>query len=371
MSMRPRPWPEIPEMTARVRHGRLRRRLRPAARNLPGGPYRQQVAAGAQPRRTGHQDRFRSRDCGPCPLRSQCTTATIGLRRLTVRPRDQHEALEHARHEQHTDAWKERYKIRAGVEGTISQAVRAGMRRSRYIGLAKTHLGVILTASAINLIRVQRRAARTAGSPRAGLAVHLGRGPVQAGHHAGQGHTGPGVVGRGVGGGVAAGARGPEHRVSQLLRLDLREAKGAQGCRTSVPVAEGFPASDPVHQERPVRSHAGRETPPAEDRGRSGSPVPITAVRSIVGDGGQGPGGPILRIVRRRDLAPAAARDGLRDRYRPGSHSFRDRLGRPEGGESAPPSASGTGKRTGSNTGTAPRADSTDRDLSRRSAAKQ
>lgn len=86
MSMRPRPWPEIPEMTARVRHGRLRRRLRPAARNLPGGPYRQQVAAGAQPRRTGHQDRFRSRDCGPCPLRSQCTTATIGLRRSPSAP---------------------------------------------------------------------------------------------------------------------------------------------------------------------------------------------------------------------------------------------------------------------------------------------
>ncbi|GAA3419694.1 hypothetical protein GCM10018952_60200 [Streptosporangium vulgare] len=97
---------------------------------------------------------FRSRDCGPCPLRSQCTTATIGLRQLTVRPRDQHEALQHARHEQHTDAWKERYKIRAGVEATISQAVRTGMRRSRYIGLAKAHLGVILTASAINLIRL-------------------------------------------------------------------------------------------------------------------------------------------------------------------------------------------------------------------------
>jgi transposase len=97
---------------------------------------------------------FRRRDCGPCPLRPQCTTATIGLRQLTVRPRDQHEALERARAEQHTDAWKERYKVRAGVEGTISQAVRMGMRRSRYIGLAKTHLGTALTACAINLVRL-------------------------------------------------------------------------------------------------------------------------------------------------------------------------------------------------------------------------
>ena len=35
-------------------------------------------------------------------------------------------------------AWKERYHVRAGVEGTLSQGVRAfGMRRSRYIGLAE------------------------------------------------------------------------------------------------------------------------------------------------------------------------------------------------------------------------------------------
>jgi hypothetical protein len=97
---------------------------------------------------------FRKRDCGPCPLRPQRTTASIGLRQLTIRPRDQHEALEHARAEQSTDVWKERYKIRAGVEGTISQAVRTGMRRTRYIGLAKTHLGTVLNACAINLIRL-------------------------------------------------------------------------------------------------------------------------------------------------------------------------------------------------------------------------
>jgi hypothetical protein len=98
---------------------------------------------------------FRKRDCGPCLLRPRCTTAKTGLRKLTIRPRDQHEALERARAEQRTDAWKERYKIRAGVEGTISQAVRAaGIRRSRYIGLDKTHLGAVLTASAINLIRL-------------------------------------------------------------------------------------------------------------------------------------------------------------------------------------------------------------------------
>ena len=52
-------------------------------------------------------------------------------------------------------AWIERYRRRAGVEGTLSQGVRAfGMRRSRYIGLAKTGLQQVCTAAAINVSRV-------------------------------------------------------------------------------------------------------------------------------------------------------------------------------------------------------------------------
>src|SRR5574341_311230 len=55
-----------------------------------------------------------------------------------------------ARQRQQTAAFKAVYAQRAGVEGTISQAVAArGMRRSRYIGLAKTRLQHLLTAAAI------------------------------------------------------------------------------------------------------------------------------------------------------------------------------------------------------------------------------
>jgi transposase len=44
-----------------------------------------------------------------------------------------------------------------GIEGTISQGTRAfGLRRSRYMGLARTHLQHILAASAINLVRFAR-----------------------------------------------------------------------------------------------------------------------------------------------------------------------------------------------------------------------
>ncbi len=47
------------------------------------------------------------------------------------------------------------YGRRAGVEGTLSQGVRAfHLRQARYIGLAKTHLQHVATAGAINLVRL-------------------------------------------------------------------------------------------------------------------------------------------------------------------------------------------------------------------------
>ena len=55
---------------------------------------------------------------------------------------------------QQTQDFRDLYRQRAGVEGTISQAAWVlGMRRSRYRGLDKTHLQNVLTAAAINLTR--------------------------------------------------------------------------------------------------------------------------------------------------------------------------------------------------------------------------
>jgi transposase len=99
---------------------------------------------------------FATADCNPCPLRSRCTTAANGKwgRSLTLLPRDQHELLARQRAEQQTAEWKARYNIRAGIEGTISQAVRATrLRRTPNHGQAKTHLASVLSATAINLIR--------------------------------------------------------------------------------------------------------------------------------------------------------------------------------------------------------------------------
>ncbi|MFI6663307.1 IS1182 family transposase [Streptomyces sp. NPDC050523] len=98
---------------------------------------------------------FSLTNCTPCPVRARCTHAKTAARTVTLRPREQHELLRELRKQQATDEWHARYGTRAGVEGTVSQAVRAfGLRRCRYRGIAKTSLQLILTATAINLTRV-------------------------------------------------------------------------------------------------------------------------------------------------------------------------------------------------------------------------
>jgi transposase len=104
-------------------------------------------------RRTAFKVRFSTIDCRPCPLKTQCTRS--GRRLLTLRPREEHETLEAARQCEEQLAFSKEYRQRAGIEGTISAGVRVlHLRRSRYIGLAKTHLQHVLTAAAMNLIRL-------------------------------------------------------------------------------------------------------------------------------------------------------------------------------------------------------------------------
>ncbi|MEU0395473.1 IS1182 family transposase [Streptomyces sp. NPDC006208] len=99
--------------------------------------------------------RFATETCAACPSRGQCTNSTRYGRQLTVRPQDQDAVLERVRAEQITEEWKTVYAIRSGVEGTIHQAVTAtGARRTRYTGLRKTALAHVLTATAVNLLRL-------------------------------------------------------------------------------------------------------------------------------------------------------------------------------------------------------------------------
>lgn len=72
-----------------------------------------------------------------------------------MRQRASPEALQAARQRQKTPEFQDRYSLRAGVEGPFTQADRlSALRRSRYVGLAKTHLQHIFTALALNLRRL-------------------------------------------------------------------------------------------------------------------------------------------------------------------------------------------------------------------------
>jgi transposase len=113
--------------------------------------------------------KFSETDCAACPSRARCISPQakrkFPRRSLTIRPEAQYRALRAARQRERSPAFARLYAQRAGIEGTISQGVRVcRLRRTRYIGLAKTHLGHILTAAAVNLLRI---GAWLAGVPRA------------------------------------------------------------------------------------------------------------------------------------------------------------------------------------------------------------
>ncbi len=101
--------------------------------------------------------KFSIKDCVPCPCRAQCTrSATKYPRRtITVRRQEAYVALQAARAREHTEDFAQEYARRAGIEGTLSRGLRTcELRRTRYIGLTRVHLGHVLTAAALNFLRL-------------------------------------------------------------------------------------------------------------------------------------------------------------------------------------------------------------------------
>jgi transposase len=99
--------------------------------------------------------RFHGPTCRACPVRQACTQAKDAPRQLTVRLQTHHEALQAARQRQETPEFTAQYALRAGVESSLSQGVRRfDLRQSRYRGFARTHLQQLLTATAMNVVRV-------------------------------------------------------------------------------------------------------------------------------------------------------------------------------------------------------------------------
>jgi transposase len=124
-----------------------------------------------------HEVRFARKDCTPCSFRASCPKAKMEPRIIGLQAREHYEALQTARKRQTTEEFRQQYAARAGVEGTHSQAIRqCGLRQSRYLGLAKTHLQHLLTAVALNVVRLGewwlgRHQAKTRCSPFAALRI--------------------------------------------------------------------------------------------------------------------------------------------------------------------------------------------------------
>ena len=102
--------------------------------------------------------KFSQQDCRPCPYHVACAGPKTMRSSMTLRSEHEYEALTQARRRQQTPAFKALYAQRAGIETTMSLAVRSyGARRTRYVGLAKTRLRhATTTAAAINVVRILR-----------------------------------------------------------------------------------------------------------------------------------------------------------------------------------------------------------------------
>ncbi|GAC1404680.1 MAG: hypothetical protein NVSMB52_18540 [Chloroflexota bacterium] len=69
-----------------------------------------------------------------------CSSSEVAamIKGISVRVKEHHQALQEARARQKGAEFREKYRARSGIEGTISQGVRAfGLRRSRYCGIEK------------------------------------------------------------------------------------------------------------------------------------------------------------------------------------------------------------------------------------------
>lgn len=95
---------------------------------------------------------FSQAQCQACALKRRCTTTR--RRQLMLRPKAQHEALHQARAIRQAGQEDPTYALRAGIEGTLSQAVRrCGLRQCRYIGDRKARFQTASTGAAISYLR--------------------------------------------------------------------------------------------------------------------------------------------------------------------------------------------------------------------------
>jgi len=102
--------------------------------------------------RTTHKFTFDRAICLACPLFARCVRSQTTGRTLTTSPYEAY--LREARLRQQTDEFKQRYRLRARVEGKQAELVKHGLRHTRYLGEAKRNLQRLYLGAAVNLKRM-------------------------------------------------------------------------------------------------------------------------------------------------------------------------------------------------------------------------
>ena len=93
--------------------------------------------------------------CKQCPRREGCVGKN---QERYVEVRADYQLIQQRRVEQKSQAFKLQMRQRNAIEGTGSELVRGhGLRRARYRGMVKVHLGHLLIATACNVKRWVRR----------------------------------------------------------------------------------------------------------------------------------------------------------------------------------------------------------------------
>jgi hypothetical protein len=69
--------------------------------------------------------RFTKGQCQPCPARAACTTSGDGKRTVGFPPRELYELQVRNRADQQDLAWRKRYAVRSGIEGTVCEFAHA------------------------------------------------------------------------------------------------------------------------------------------------------------------------------------------------------------------------------------------------------
>ena len=114
---------------------------------------------------------FSTEQCQNCPLKSKCTKNKKGRRTVTVSNYERY--LQEGRAYQKTEEFAKEYPQRYKIERKQAEMVRHGLRKARYIGLAKITLQALFVGAVVNFKRywklliqkAQEKAALAATTP--------------------------------------------------------------------------------------------------------------------------------------------------------------------------------------------------------------